>query len=103
MQKFTCWYHLEDNSIRNNFGPSAQRSFHLGVRGPPGGKFVIPSIGPGCVLVSHALIGFDWLLTMADLRTIVGVCSDNNGALLEPRLFRTDRIAGELSRFKYRH
>ena len=69
----------------------------------PGRKFFIPSIGPGCVLVSHALIGFDWLLTMADLRTIVGVSSDNNGALLEPRLFRTDSIAGELSRFKERH
>ena len=69
----------------------------------PGRKFFIPSIGPGCVLVSHALIGFDWSLTMADLRTIVGVCSDNNGALLEPRLFRTVSIVGELSRFKERH
>ena len=37
MQKFKYWYHLEDNSIRNNFGPSVQRSFHLGGQGAPGG------------------------------------------------------------------
>ena len=36
MQKFKCWYQLEGNTIRNNFGPSVQRSFQLGggVRGP---------------------------------------------------------------------
>ena len=34
MQKFKFWYQLEGNSIRNNFGPSVQRSFQLGVRGP---------------------------------------------------------------------
>ena len=33
MQKFKFWCKLEDNSIRNNFGPSVQRSFQLGVRG----------------------------------------------------------------------
>ena len=37
MQKFKFWYQLEDNSIRNNFGPSVQCAFHMGVRGPPGG------------------------------------------------------------------
>ena len=37
MQKFKFWYNLEDNSIRNNFGPSVQRSFHLGGQGAPGG------------------------------------------------------------------
>ena len=37
MHKFKLLYHLEDNSIRNNFGPSVQRSFHLGGQGPPGG------------------------------------------------------------------
>ena len=31
MQKFKCWYQLEDTSIRNNFGPSVQRAFQLGV------------------------------------------------------------------------
>ena len=30
MQKSKCWYQLEDNSIRNNFGPSVQRAFHMG-------------------------------------------------------------------------
>ena len=34
MQKFKFWYQLEDNSIRNNFGPSVQRYFQLGVKGP---------------------------------------------------------------------
>ena len=35
MQKFKFLYKLEGNSIRNNFGPSVQRSFQLGgVRGP---------------------------------------------------------------------
>ena len=34
MQKFKFWYQLEYNSIRNNFGPSVQRYFQLGVRGP---------------------------------------------------------------------
>ena len=39
MQKFKCWYQLEDNSIRSNFGPSVQRSFQLGGQGaPPGGR-----------------------------------------------------------------
>ena len=37
MQKFKLLYQLEDNSIRNNFGPSVHRAFHLGVRGPPEG------------------------------------------------------------------
>ena len=38
MQKFKFWYQLEDNSIRNNFGPSVQRAFHTGGQGPPGGR-----------------------------------------------------------------
>ena len=38
MQKFKFWYQLEDNSIRNNFGPSVQRTFHLGGQGAPGGR-----------------------------------------------------------------
>ena len=33
MQKFKCWYQLEDNSIRKFFGPSVQRSFQLGGQG----------------------------------------------------------------------
>ena len=38
MQKFKFRYQLEDNGIRNNFGPSVQRSFQLGGQGaPPGG------------------------------------------------------------------
>ena len=36
--KVKFWYQLEDNSIRNNFGPSVQRAFHMGVRGPPGAR-----------------------------------------------------------------
>ena len=38
MQKFKFWYQLEDNSIRNNFGPSVQRAFQLGGPGAPGGR-----------------------------------------------------------------
>ena len=34
MQKFKFLYQLEDNGIREIFGPSVQRSFQLGVRGP---------------------------------------------------------------------
>ena len=37
MQKFKFWYLLEDNCIRNNFGPSVQRSFQLGGQGAPQG------------------------------------------------------------------
>ena len=37
MQKFKFWYQLEDNGIRNNFGPSVQRSFQLGDQGAPPG------------------------------------------------------------------
>ena len=37
MQKFKFWYQLEDNSIRNNFGPSVQRAFHMGGQGAPSG------------------------------------------------------------------
>ena len=37
MQKFKFWYQIEDNSITNNFGPSVQRSFHLGGQGAPRG------------------------------------------------------------------
>ena len=38
MQKFKFWYQREDNSIRNNFGPSVQRAFHLGGQGGPRGR-----------------------------------------------------------------
>ena len=38
MQKFKFWYQLEDNSVRNTFGPSVQRSFHLGGQGAPRGR-----------------------------------------------------------------
>ena len=37
MQKFKFWYQLEDNSIRNNFGSSVQRSFHVGGQRAPRG------------------------------------------------------------------
>ena len=37
MQKFKFWYQLEDNGIRNIFGPSVQRSFQLGGQGAPAG------------------------------------------------------------------
>ena len=39
MQKFKFWYQLEDNSIRNNFGPNVQRAFQLGGgQGARGGR-----------------------------------------------------------------
>ena len=44
MQKFKCWYQLEDTGIRNNFGPSVQRSFQLGGGGqgaPPGAPHTV--------------------------------------------------------------
>ena len=42
MQKFKFWYQLEGNSIRNNFGSSVQRSFHLGGQGaPPGARPIV--------------------------------------------------------------
>ena len=46
MQRFKFWHQLEDNSIRNNFGPSVQRSFQLGGGGqgaPPGARPTVNS------------------------------------------------------------
>ena len=49
MQKFKCWYQLEDNSIRNNFGPSVQRSFQLGGQGAPPGGATHRTYGNRCI------------------------------------------------------
>ena len=49
-QKFKLWYKLEDNSIRNNFGPSVQRYFQLGGQGaPPGGSATQRTYGNHCI------------------------------------------------------
>ena len=49
MQKFKFWYHLEGNSIRNNFGPSVQRSFQLGGQGAPPGGAIHRTYGNRCI------------------------------------------------------
>ena len=49
MQKFKCWYQLEGNSIRNNFGPSVQRSFQLGGQGAPPGGATHRTYGNRCI------------------------------------------------------
>ena len=49
MQKFKFWYQLEGNSIRNNFGPSVQRSFQLGGQGAPPGGATHRTYGNRCI------------------------------------------------------
>ena len=49
MQKFKFLYQLEGNSIRNNFGPSVQRSFQLGGQGAPPGGATHRTYGNRCI------------------------------------------------------
>ena len=49
MQKFKFWYQLEGNSIRNNFGPSVQRSFQSGGQGAPPGGATHRTYGNRCI------------------------------------------------------